>query len=324
MATNVAMPHGVGIDLIRKLIPSSLMDQTMPKLILLMLLVTAAVGQERKIKPGDAIDIVVYGHQELSRVVTVNANGAIDFPFMQNVPVDGLTLEKLREMVVTQLSHYLNAYPVVTMSFSKSTSMTVHVLGMVAHPGIISVPLGSTLQGALAAAGGALPGARQNQVTVMQEADGRVLSTPYNLEKFLLEGDLKQNPVLSDGDRILLTGNPTLATVKVVGAVHGPGAFELVAGATVLDLLLRAGGPSEEANLEKVRVVSSAANTIKEYKIDFSRAVSSPAEYQLPLMHPGDIIFVPKKKNLWRGILSVARDVSTLTIALYYIFKFKE
>ena len=55
-------------------------------------------GQEQKIKPGDAIDIMVYGHQELSRVVTVSPKGTVDFPFLQNIPVDGLTLNEFRDI----------------------------------------------------------------------------------------------------------------------------------------------------------------------------------------------------------------------------------
>jgi protein involved in polysaccharide export with SLBB domain len=37
----------------------------------------------------------------------------------------------------------------------------------------------------------------------------------------------------------LVTGNPLLSTVKVIGAVNKPGAFAEYRGATVLDMLLQ-------------------------------------------------------------------------------------
>lgn len=296
----------------------------MKKIFPLLLLASLAFAQERKIKPGDAIEIVVYGHQELTRVVTVSPNGAIDFPFMQSVPVDGMTLDKLREIVVAQLSRYLNTYPVVTLSFSKSNTMVVSVLGMVKNPGLISMPLNSTLQGALAAAGGLLPGARHNEVTVSRDIDGRSVANAYDLEKFILEADMKQNPVVNDGDVIMVTGNPTLSNIKVIGAVRSPGIFEPAAGATVLDMLMRAGGPMDDANIKKVRLISPSRSKSMEYSIDLSKAFSSSSYYKLPIVKPGDVIYVPKKHNYWKSALAVARDVSTLALAAYYIVRIND
>ena len=89
-------------------------------LILILLLlgsVISAEGQNATIKPGDKIEIVVYGHAELSRTVTVSQRGTIDFPFLQSLPVDGLTLDRLREIIFAQLSKYLDSYPVITLNF---------------------------------------------------------------------------------------------------------------------------------------------------------------------------------------------------------------
>lgn len=290
-------------------------------LLISLILFTVATSQERKIKAGDTIEIVVYGHQELSRTVTVNPQGAIDFPFMQSLPVDGLTMEKLREIVVAQLSRYLNTYPVVTVGFSKTNTFYVQILGMVRNPGLVPIPLGSTLQGAIGAAGGTLPTARLTDITVYRNQDGKVTTNSYDLESFLLQGDMKQNPLLTEGDVVMVIGNMVQSTVKVIGEVRSPGSFENFAGATIFDMILLAGGPAENANMSSVRYISPSRKKALEYKINLNKFFATGEFTQLPVVKSGDMIYVPKKKNYWRSILEITRDVSTISLALWYIMQ---
>ncbi len=297
------------------------MKKNLLLLFLCILLVSSLHAQERKIKAGDVIEIVVYGHTELSRVVTVNPQGAIDFPFMQSVPVDGLSLDKLREIIVATLSRYLNTYPVVTVSFAKSNTINVSVLGMVKRPGLVAVPLNSSLQGALAIAEGVTPGARINEITLIRNIDGRMISSTYDMEKFLLDSDFKQNPTVTEGDIIMVSGNPVLASIKVLGAVRSPGIFDNYMGATVLDMIMRAGGPLEDAKLDQIRYISPSRKKNVEYTINLKQFLETQEFSQVPPVKAGDIIYIPKKKNYWKGVLSVARDISTLAIAAWYIVR---
>ena len=294
--------------------------------ILLILLIFAAVAmpQERRIKAGDAIEIVVYGHQELSRVVTVSQQGTIDFPFMQNLPVDGLTIDKLREIIVAQLSRYLEEYPVVTLNFAKSNIININVMGMVKQPGIRQMPLYSNLQGAIAAAGGTLPGARLSEVQLMRGEPGKMATTRYDLQKFVLEGDLRHNPVLTEGDVILVTSGEMLNNVKVIGEVRLPGAFEDYNGATVIDMLMRAGGPTTNADIKKIRYVSPARKKGAEYRINLEEYVAATASYPNPEVKAGDIIYVPKKPASWQSYLPIVSTISSLAISAYYIFLIRE
>ncbi len=290
------------------------------KTILLFLLFCTALlpAQDRKIKPGDAIEIVVYGHQELSRVVTVSAQGTIDFPFFQGLPVDGLTLERLREIIVAQLKRYLEEYPVVTVSFASSNMITVNVMGMVRNPGIVQVPLQSTLQGALSMAGGVLPGSRMDKVRLMRGVDNTINTSHYNLELFLIEGDLNQNPVLKEGDVILVTGNTVHGSVKVLGEVRSPGVFDSFVNATVFDMILQAGGTTETADMSRVRYITPARKRSFELRIDLEKHVRSTDYSQLPTVKAGDIIYVPKKTNWWGIVREAVRDVSTVVMLIYY------
>ena len=288
-------------------------------LAILLIFITALLAQERKIKSGDIIEIVVYGHQELSRIVTVSPQGTIDFPFMQSLPVDGLILEKLREIIVAQLSRYLNAYPVVTVGYAKANTIAVQVLGMVRNPGLVQLSINSTLQAAIGAAGGALPSARLSEVTLYRNTDGKIVGNSFDVEAFLLQGELRQNPGVMDGDIIMVMGNALQSNVKVFGSVRNPGSFENFAGATIFDMILLAGGPMENANLSSVRYISPLRKKAFEFKINLNRYFTTQEYSQLPVVKPGDMIYVPQKENYWKNILNIVRDISTISIAIWYI-----
>lgn len=276
-------------------------------------------AQERPIKPGDTIDITVYNHPELSRLVTVSQQGTIDFPFMQSLPVDGLTLDRLREIVVTQLTKYLNTYPLVTVSFAKTTTLTVNVLGMVNKPGVIQLPLYSTLQSAITMAGGYLTGSRIKDITLTRVVKDETITNNYDLEKFLLEGDWKNNPFLQDGDIILITGNPFLSTVKVLGAVNKPGAYDSYMGANLFDMLLIAGGPSSMGNLKKIKYISTSRKKTINLSINMEKLLLSADYSRLPKVEGGDIIIVGEKRNYLKSLLSVVGTVGSIATAFYYI-----
>lgn len=287
---------------------------------MLSLFTSMLFAQERRIKAGDDIEVIVYGHQELSRVITVSNQGTVDFPFMQSLPVDGLTLDEFREIIVNQLSRYLNAFPVVTLNYARSEKIRVNVMGMVRQPGMVDILPGSYLQGAIAEAGGLMPGARANEVVLIRKDNGRSTSNQYNLEKFLREGDLHQNPALSDGDMVLITGSQIPATVMVFGEVRNPSVFTEFNGANIVSMIMRAGGPTQDANVKKIRYIVPSGAQPKEIVINLEKYLDPANISSAPLVQAGDIIYVPPRTRVWRTILTTARDVSSVAIGLYYIF----
>ena len=279
----------------------------------------AVKAQERVIRPGDTIDIVIYGHQELSRVVTVAADGTINFPFMQNIPVDGMPLEELRRFMAAQLSRYLDGTPMLTLSFADANIVMVSVLGHVNSPGMLQLPIGATLQESLAKAGGVLPGAMLDKITLIRKSDETITQQQYDLNRVILDGDLSQNPELESDDIILVTGNTIFAQVKVIGSVRSPGVFEHVSGATTLDMIFVAGGLSESANIKKIKHVSPTANQSREIDIDLEQYFKDPKSFELPTILPGDIIFVPQKNKFLSDILPIIGSLSSLLSLIYLV-----
>lgn len=290
---------------------------------LITLIIAAAplllMAQSRLIRPGDSIDIVVYGHQELSRVVTVNSAGAIDFPFMQNIPVDGMSLDELRRFMEAQLSRYLDGQPVMTLSFTDTKILLVSVLGHVKNPGTIQLTPEGTLQEALAKAGGPLPGASVESINLIRTEDGKTQKKQFNLYRLNLLGDMTHNPTLQNGDIVLVTGSSIFSSVKIIGNVRSPGVYEPPQGATLLDMIFLAGGLDRNADLSRIRYVSPSAKQSKEFEINLNDYFAAPLRYELPRVLPGDIIVVPEKRQVWRSALTMIGSVSSILSMIYTV-----
>jgi polysaccharide export outer membrane protein len=290
--------------------------------LLVLLIMTAAaslLAQDRLIRPGDTIDIVVYGHQELSRIVTVNASGAIDFPFMQNIPVDGMSLDELRRFMQAQLTRYLDGQPVMTLSFTDTKVLSVSVLGQVKNPGTIQLPVEGTLQEALAKAGGPLPGASVEAINLLHEEDGKTQKRQFNLYRLNLLGDMSHNPTLANGDIVLVTGSSIFSSVKIIGSVRSPGVYEPPQGATLLDMIFLAGGLNRDADISKIKHVSPSSKQSKELEVNLDNYFNAPFRYELPRVLPGDIIVVPEKKQVWRNAVTLIGSVSSILSMIYTV-----
>jgi len=287
---------------------------------LVFLYIQAGFPQDRVIRPGDSLEIIVYDHQELSRVVTVTSQGSIDFPFLQNIPVDGLTIEKFRELLMVQLGRYLDTRPIVTVNFIDKEQLTVIVNGQVNKPGVLEVPVGIRLQSAIGTAGGFVPGANLKDVSLIRNVDGNLRQYTFDIAKFLSEGDMKQNPFLADGDEIVVTGNPVYTEVKVLGAVRLPGSFPYFEGATILDMIFQAGGLVKNADVKNVHYISAALKKSVELSLDIEKFYQSPEIYQSIKVKPGDIIIIEEKsKSLWSSFIRTVADFAVIATAVYYI-----
>ncbi|HSV93761.1 MAG TPA: FG-GAP-like repeat-containing protein, partial [Desulfobacterales bacterium] len=168
---------------------------------------------EYKIGPGDLLEITLWeGLTATRHEVRVRPNGRITFGLAENVTASGLTAAELDERLTAQLEKFLKR-PRVNVTVTQHNSRTVRLLGALAKSGTPGV-LGAgeyKLQGrttvleSLATAGGPTADADLKTVRVRRK-DGETIS--LNLYQAILQGDLRQDLVLNDGDVVFL---PTLS-----------------------------------------------------------------------------------------------------------------
>lgn len=269
------------------------------------------------------LEIVVPENAALSQTVIVNPDGTVDFPALQGMPVDGITLSRFREIVVAQLSRYTETTPLVLVRFSDSYPIRVTVLGQVALPGMYPVANTVTLQGAIGAAGGFIAGAQLSKIKLIRTEGQKTTQQVVDMETFYLNGDPSQLPRLKDGDTVVVPGNPLATGVKVLGRVERPGNYDVFFRTTVLDVLFMAGGPTDDANLKKIKIGSLSGQGAREIRINFEEMLDSKDLNKIPIVVPGDVVYIPEKKITWRKFAGIARDLAAFA-TLYLVIQYSK
>jgi len=103
-----------------------------------------------------------------------------------------------------------------------------------------------------------------------------------------------------------------LRRVSIVGAVRNPGLHLVDPTVTLADALARAGGPTENADQDKLRIIRDGVQLAVDIRVD-TRIADSP-------LRSGDQIYVPLRSWITRNAGLVAATMSavvSLTIALF-------
>ncbi|HVZ40018.1 MAG TPA: SLBB domain-containing protein [Candidatus Kapabacteria bacterium] len=117
--------------------------------------------------------------------------------------------------------------------------------------------------------------------------------------------------------------------VNIWGFVRNPGKYSVPASTRLLDLISMAGGPTERAELQKVKVVhdklvdSTITQLVRMIDVEEYQRTGDPAAN--PLLVPGDVIVIPGDTlNGFNQVLSVISNIAVVTISVVgLVFAFK-
>src|SRR5690606_8705724 len=213
---------------------------------------------------GDEIMIEIYGDSEASYQLKVSPEGNINIPYIGVVSVAGASIEAATSRIKSKLSSIYsglsNGTTQVSVTLSNIRSIKVILSGEIVQPGTYTLPSIATVFNALYSSGGPSENGSLRDIRVLR--NGQEIAS-LDVYDFLMRGSLAGNITLQDQDVIYV---PTyLARVELSGQVKRPALFEVKAGETFDDLLNYAGGFTENAYQDRIKVVK---NTGKERRIE--------------------------------------------------------
>lgn len=235
----------------------------------------------------------------------------------------GLTLGQATRWLTSLYARHL-VRPQLILSLTSSRPVKVSVLGEVARPGLYTFAGGGGVgaAGALASSPSSGPGgafvpvtALTTPVSAIQTAGGitlnadirrvilRRLAGPGGVEKqtvldlaqLLQVGNQRQNPILFDGDTLIVTKaekplpseviqvgisnlSPATINVTVLGEVKTPGVLAVPANTPLQEVLTRAGGPNpwraNKGRIELVRLNRNGTTTTELYEYQPGKDIS--------------------------------------------------
>ena len=162
--------------------------------------------------PGDVLQVVVYGHEDLSTMAgntqnspyVVRPDGRVSFPLIGDVETTGKTVTQFREEITSRFSQYI-IEPQITVNVVKLGTTRVYVLGEIKRPGLYELEKSHRVIDALAKAEGFTEKAAKKNVFLVRAGSTEV--EKLNVNNFLTKADQKQNLLLNEGDCLYLTSN---------------------------------------------------------------------------------------------------------------------
>jgi len=152
--------------------------------------------------PGDILQIVVWKEPSLSGLVTVRPDGYVTLPLVNEVQVAGLKTAALRETLEKRFREFVtDAY--VTVRVEKIASSEVFLIGEVSKAGAYPLLGNDTFLQILTRAGGLSPFADRHNIRVVRRQGDKVTEFVIDYDA-IIKGDVKQDVLLRQGDRIIV------------------------------------------------------------------------------------------------------------------------
>lgn len=122
-----------------------------------------------RLGPGDKIDIKVFGEDDLSMDVRLNDSGRLNYPFLGELTVEGLTISELEQLIARGLKGAYLRDPTVTVSVVEYRP--IFVSGEVQRPGGFPYQPKLTVEHAIALASGFTARGSHSRIDVIRATD---------------------------------------------------------------------------------------------------------------------------------------------------------
>ncbi|EOU3285707.1 SLBB domain-containing protein [Vibrio harveyi] len=243
---------------------------------------------------------------QLDKIIVKRGNKSIEFDYKRFLDTgDDSKLPALESLdvlfvpaspLVGNIEQEFDAAKLANSGDSADSARAIKVFGEVNAPGSFTYKPNTTLVDVVMRAGGVTRYASVEQIRVITN------NTPimFNLKRYLDTGDQSLLPEILPGATIFVPKQEEeikagANVVYVMGEVAHPGAYEGKKGASFMDILANAGGPTRFAESRQIRVIKAEGGVIN---FDLTAHTEGLSNQRVPAVGPGDAIFVPEKTDM--------------------------
>jgi protein involved in polysaccharide export with SLBB domain len=206
----------------------------------------------------------------------VSLDGNISLPGFRPIAAAGMTLADCSAVLLGLLNARFGSLG-ASVGLASAAYFLIPVTGAVDEPGVVQVSGLDRLSYAIEAAGGALPNASLSTVMVIDAAGD---TSSYNINSFLANGFLEENPLVRRDGRIHIPRADSFVFVQ--GAANGLRAvLEYSPDESPLEAVQRAGGFMSGARVDTLCVIRNGSPLM----------VGTGTSFGFPLQ-PGDEVLV--------------------------------
>jgi protein involved in polysaccharide export with SLBB domain len=260
---------------------------------------TNIIASGNKIKIESGQDAKITGEYQ------VDSSGRLALPYGVTISASSKSISTLRSDLARAYREYL-VNPVITASIV-SSDVYVSVKGLVAKPGNVLVSSTATIDEVIANAGGLLTGKGDTPLAKYATITQGSLSHTIHLSDYYQASagtsEVQSNtedygsitPRWSGIESVFFQSEfkgsgrkkgSASSSIKLLGQVENPGEYPYISGADFFYYLIKAGGPTVNANLTNLVVLRPLSQGTK--SVSFSLEEGSTP----PTLKPGDTIMV--------------------------------
>ncbi|MBL1277895.1 MAG: SLBB domain-containing protein [Ectothiorhodospiraceae bacterium] len=186
----------------------------------------------------------------------------------------------------------------------QASEKSIYIFGQVGSPGRYMFTDAMHFLDILSAADGPTGSADIHNIRISHRNGKHARVSKLNLALYFETGDEGLLPLVKTGDTIYVPEKNRIwldqskeTTVRVLGAVNKPGRYRFNDTMTLLDLLAEAGGPSQDAYVEKITVVNLSCCRDQARSFDLAEFSRTASFADLPVLRVGDTVYIPSKEE---------------------------
>lgn len=250
-----------------------------------------ATPQDYKLGAGDEVFIDIYGASESYYQTEVTPDGTVVLENIGPIQLNGLTVKQAESRIKQRFARVYQGLVAdepntfLSLSLGNVRSVSVNVVGQVEVPGTYNVSALNTAFNVLYLAGGVTENGTLREIKHFR--NGKLIAS-LDIYEILSNGFTTSETTLESGDVILI--QPYTNRVTLNGAAKISGRFELKVDETVSDLLAYAGGFSENAFTETIKLSRI---------LDGEKRVADVSKDQFEIFEikPGDVYTISEVLN---------------------------
>lgn len=170
----------------------------------------------------------------------------------------------------------------------------------ISKPGVYEYRPGMRVSDLIASAGGVTPDAYLDRAQVTRSLPDSSRAALRFVPTSALAGDAAEDLVLHVLDDVSIRSKWDLQErqpISVHGLVRAPGTYELLEGMTLIDLLMRAGGLTDDAlaayaEVARVSVNAGGQEITATVRVPLARDLTKAGEAAALMLHPHDAVFI--------------------------------
>jgi polysaccharide export outer membrane protein len=255
----------------------------------------AAPSSDYRVGPGDVLQVVVIGNDDLSRTAVVQSDGTVRLPLVGEVHLAGLTVAESQKKLHTLLLRDFLVKPQVEVTVKEFNSQVVTVVGEVNAAGRKPLRGGTRLVDVLVESGGFTPRASGEILISRQDGafagEAKTLRIRLGTAGMTPQDQVNLEVALRNGDVVTATPKQHVA---VEGEVGRPGRIAIEGETTLSVAISLAGGLTRfGSNDVRIRRTDPETGKIQILKADLKAIRKGKAVD--PTLQPNDVVSVSRR-----------------------------